>query len=50
MLVPAAAGAQAPAAIPGMAPEAVTLGSDIDGDGDPDEVEIVLEIAEAQEE
>lgn len=34
----------------GAAPGALTLGQDLDGDGDPDEVEIRLEIIEVQEE
>ena len=37
-------------AIPGTARDAVTLGRDLDGDGDPDEVHIRLEIIEVQEE
>ena len=36
--------------IPGRARDAVTLGRDLDGDGDPDEVHIRLEIIEIQEE
>lgn len=34
----------------GVAPEALRLGADLDGDGDPDEVHIRLEIVEVQEE
>jgi FtsP/CotA-like multicopper oxidase with cupredoxin domain/Cu/Ag efflux protein CusF len=36
--------------LPGVAPTAVVLGQDHDGDGDPDEVQINLEVAEIQEE
>jgi len=36
--------------IPGASPQAVTLGRDLDGDGDADEVHIQLEIIEKQEE
>ena len=36
--------------IPGMSKEAVVLGRDLDGDGDPDEVTINLEVIEVQEE
>jgi hypothetical protein len=36
--------------LPGVAPSAVVLGEDRDGDGDPDEVQINLEVAEIQEE
>ena len=38
------------ARIPGASAEALTLGRDLDGDGDPDEVDIRLEIIEVQEE
>ena len=37
-------------AIPGTTSSAVTLGRDLDGDGDPDEVHIRLEVIEVQEE
>lgn len=48
---PAAGAAPEPAALPaGITPEALTLGADLDGDGDPDEVHFRLEIAEVQEE
>lgn len=36
--------------IPGAAPDAITFGADRDGDGDPDEVHIRLEVAEIMEE
>ncbi len=36
--------------IPGASPEAVVLGRDLDGDGDPDEVTINLEVIEVREE
>ena len=36
--------------IPGASPEAVILGRDLDGDGDPDEVTINLEVIEVREE
>ena len=36
--------------IPGTVTDAVTLGRDLDGDGDPDEVHIRLEVIEVQEE
>ncbi|MCH9046525.1 MAG: multicopper oxidase domain-containing protein [SAR324 cluster bacterium] len=36
--------------IPGTAADAVSLGRDLDGDGDPDEVHIRLEVIEVQEE
>ena len=35
--------------IPGTSETAVTLGRDLDGDGDPDEVTINLEVIEVQE-
>lgn len=38
------------APIPGADPRAVELGRDLDGDGDPDEITINLEVAEIQEE
>ena len=38
------------ARIPGTSENAITLGRDLDGDGDPDEVNIRLEIIEVQEE
>ena len=38
------------ARIPGASQEAITLGRDLDGDGDPDEVNIRLEVIEVQEE
>ncbi len=47
--VEAAKGWQEPR-IPGTSENAVTLGRDLDGDGDPDEVDIRLEVIEVQEE
>ncbi len=47
--VEAAEGWQEPR-IPGTSEAAVTLGRDLDGDGDPDEVDIRLEVIEVQEE
>ncbi|MCH8197734.1 MAG: multicopper oxidase domain-containing protein, partial [Proteobacteria bacterium] len=38
------------APIPGTSPSAVTLGRDLDGDGDPDEITIRLEVIEVTEE
>ena len=38
------------ARIPGASANAITLGRDLDGDGDPDEVDIRLEVIEVQEE
>lgn len=35
---------------PGVAPQAISLGADLDGDGDPDEITINLEIVEIEEE
>lgn len=39
-----------PKTLPGMSPSAVKLGQDTDGDGDPDVVEINLEVIEVQQE
>lgn len=53
LLLPAAAGSATPAGdlgIPGAAADAVVLGRDLDGDGDPDEIDISLEVIEVQEE
>ena len=36
--------------LPGVSQQAITLGRDLDGDGDPDEVDIRLEVIEVQEE
>lgn len=38
------------AAIPGAVPNAIELGRDLDGDGDPDEIHFHLEVVEIQEE
>ncbi len=45
-----AAGHWQEARIPGTSENAITLGRDLDGDGDPDEVNIRLEVIEVQEE
>ncbi len=53
MVLPAAAAAVEQSrepAIPGASEQALTLGRDLDGDGDPDEVDIRLEIIEVTEE
>ena len=47
---PALAGTAPLAAVPGYAPEALRLGRDLDGDGDPDEIWIELEVIEVEEE
>ena len=51
LLLPAATKAlEGDEAAGAMAPDAVTLGADLDGDGDPDEITIRLEVIEVQEE
>ena len=45
---PVLAGTAPLAAAPGYAPEALRLGRDLDGDGDPDELFIELEVIEVE--